>query len=304
MTHDELYRTASITKQAMVDAAVKLIERGRATYKVIADNTGVPWYIIGAIHYREASCNFGRSIKDGHRITTNEWMHDAIHTINGFYWRKPDNDEVTVADEAEFCERWNGIGYRRMGVPSPYLWSGTQHYKGGKYSSDGHYDRDLMDEQAGCMAIRRTMLTPTTLKVIRGADPLAALSDAAGATTSESPSRPITLGDAVDVTARLGKLPAPHEIGLSQLESHWRLLTQMGDNMASLQQETREALENGMPRYILMAARKRMLDRAVEAGIHDVNIAHGYYRRVFHGEPHDAGDVRQLVNWWMFEVRR
>ena len=36
-------------------------------------------------------------------------------------------------------ERFNGFGYRNsmIDIPSPYLWSFSQHYRKGKFASDG-----------------------------------------------------------------------------------------------------------------------------------------------------------------------
>jgi len=54
-------------------------------------------------------------------------------------------------------ERYNGWGYRKLGVPSPYLWSGTDIYTAGKYVSDGHYSSAAIDQQLGCVAILKRM---------------------------------------------------------------------------------------------------------------------------------------------------
>ena len=39
------------------------------------------------------------------------------------------------------------------GVPSPYLWSGTNQYRSGKYVRDGLYDPGKVDSQLGCAAL-------------------------------------------------------------------------------------------------------------------------------------------------------
>lgn len=39
-------------------------------------------------------------------------------------------------------ERFSGIGYAARGVPSAYVWSGTDQYVSGKYVRDGVYDPD------------------------------------------------------------------------------------------------------------------------------------------------------------------
>ena len=50
-------------------------------------------------------------------------------------------------------ETYNGIGYAARGVPSPYLWAGTNQYRAGKYVRDGVYDPGKVDPQLGCAAL-------------------------------------------------------------------------------------------------------------------------------------------------------
>jgi lysozyme family protein len=46
-------------------------------------------------------------------------------------------------------EAYNGFGYRRKGVPSPYLWSFCNLYERGKYVADGQYDPNAVSKQCG-----------------------------------------------------------------------------------------------------------------------------------------------------------
>ena len=50
-------------------------------------------------------------------------------------------------------ERYNGLGYRRRGRPSPYLWSYSGHYDKGKYVADGRFDPDAESKQCGGAAL-------------------------------------------------------------------------------------------------------------------------------------------------------
>jgi hypothetical protein len=50
------------------------------------------------------------------------------------------------------------LGYANKGLPSPYIWSGTDQYEKGKYTSDGKYDpAEAVDEQLGCAGILKFM---------------------------------------------------------------------------------------------------------------------------------------------------
>ena len=68
-----------------------------------------------------------------------------------------------VTTTSEYCgtltmlERYNGLGYASRGAPSPYIWSGTDQYKAGKYVRDGVYDPNHVDTQPGCAALIKEM---------------------------------------------------------------------------------------------------------------------------------------------------
>ena len=72
-------------------------------------------------------------------------------------------DEVTTCAEWRWeaaCwewERWNGFGPRMHDRPSGYLWSGTDHYHGGKYVADGVWSRKAWDQQLGTVIIAKAI---------------------------------------------------------------------------------------------------------------------------------------------------
>jgi hypothetical protein len=53
---------------------------------------------------------------------------------------------------------YNGLGYASKGVPSPYLWAGTNQYSSGKYVADGKHDPNHVDQQLGCVAMLLSMM--------------------------------------------------------------------------------------------------------------------------------------------------
>jgi hypothetical protein len=55
-------------------------------------------------------------------------------------------------------ERYNGIGYANKGLPSPYIWSGTDQYVKGKYVADGVFSPDVVDKQLGCAGLIMAMM--------------------------------------------------------------------------------------------------------------------------------------------------
>jgi hypothetical protein len=55
-------------------------------------------------------------------------------------------------------EQYNGLGYAGRGLPSPYVWSGTDQYHTGKYIHDGVFDPNEVDQQLGCAGILMAMM--------------------------------------------------------------------------------------------------------------------------------------------------
>lgn len=55
-------------------------------------------------------------------------------------------------------EEYNGLGYANMGVPSAYVWSGTDQYVSGKYIADHVYRASAVDVQEGCAPILAMMM--------------------------------------------------------------------------------------------------------------------------------------------------
>lgn len=55
-------------------------------------------------------------------------------------------------------EEYNGLGYAARGVPSAYVWSGTDQYVSGKYIADHVYRASAVDVQEGCAPILSMMM--------------------------------------------------------------------------------------------------------------------------------------------------
>lgn len=55
-------------------------------------------------------------------------------------------------------EEYNGLGYAARGVPSAYVWSGTDQYVSGKYVADHVYRQNVVDVQEGCAGIIAMMM--------------------------------------------------------------------------------------------------------------------------------------------------
>lgn len=64
----------------------------------------------------------------------------------------------TVGGVLTLFEEYNGLGYAARGVPSAYVWSGSDQYIHGKYIRDRVYDPNAVDVQEGCAPILSMMM--------------------------------------------------------------------------------------------------------------------------------------------------
>ncbi|WP_426527776.1 hypothetical protein [Bradyrhizobium sp. McL0615] len=55
-------------------------------------------------------------------------------------------------------EQYNRLGYAARGRPSPYIWSGTDQDRSGKYVRDAVYDPNVVDRQLGCAGLLMAMM--------------------------------------------------------------------------------------------------------------------------------------------------
>ncbi|HMV65980.1 MAG TPA: peptidoglycan-binding protein [Myxococcota bacterium] len=145
-------------------------EENRERYERVAAATGVPAELIAAIHFREGSGNFNTYLHNGQplgQVTTvvpkgvyfTNWEDAAIDALRAKDSVRKDlkmtKDTQDLAAIATYAERYNGLGYHNKGRVSPYVYSGTDQYKSGKYVADGQFDPNAVDKQLGVMAMVR-----------------------------------------------------------------------------------------------------------------------------------------------------
>lgn len=146
----------------------KLIAGNRTRYQKVANDTGVPWWWIGAIHYRESSNSFLRHLHNGDPLTSRTKHVPAGRPLKGappFTWEFSATDALKLKglDKVKswpvevallHAEAYNGFGYRSKAKPSPYLWAGTNRSdETGKYVADGKYSATAAEKQLGVVAI-------------------------------------------------------------------------------------------------------------------------------------------------------
>lgn len=157
------------TSRGSFASVAKRLVAAKSRYRAIERSTGVPWFIIAVIHQRESSQRWDRSIAQG-----DLWNKKSTHVPKG---RGPFKSFEEAAVDAlkncaPFAARWkdwspggamtllehyNGLGYANRGLPSPYIWSGTDQYVKGKYVADGKFSASAVDKQLGCAGLIMAM---------------------------------------------------------------------------------------------------------------------------------------------------
>lgn len=137
----------------------------RDRYLEVEELTGVPWYVVGCIHSLESSQSFHKHLHNGDPLVGRTVHVPKGRPIEGsppFTWAESAVDALMWEERPEvwdlestldFLERYNGLGYRRRGINSPYLWSMTTAYYKGKFVADGKFDPAAVSRQVGCAAV-------------------------------------------------------------------------------------------------------------------------------------------------------
>lgn len=159
-TYQRLYVGLAVlpSHQGELRAALQGIIAQAEVYRVVESKTRVPWWLIGAIHYREADCNFSHDLAEGAPLPYGvNWEDSAVSALQASpafsRSRKWTWDKIWQA--CYFIEAYNGFGYQlyHPETPSPYLWAGTNRARLGKYVADGKFDPKATDLQIGAMAL-------------------------------------------------------------------------------------------------------------------------------------------------------
>jgi lysozyme family protein len=141
----------------------------QSRYQAVSGKTGVPWPLIAVIHERECSQDWTRSLAQGDpwdrasvhvpagRGPFKSWEDAAVDALNNCAPYAGRNKDWSIGALLTKLEEYNGLGYAARGVPSPYVWAGTDQYRSGKYVRDGIYDPNVIDSQAGCAGLLMAM---------------------------------------------------------------------------------------------------------------------------------------------------
>lgn len=138
----------------------------------VEQKIGMPWIMVAAIWMRESSLNKTAHMHNG------DSLQDFTHRVPAgrpkvghgppFTWEESTADAFEMKKFGALKGTWtvelmlygsegfNGWGYLDKGN-SPYVWSWTDEYHGGKYTRDHFYDPTVWDKQPGVAAIFKAL---------------------------------------------------------------------------------------------------------------------------------------------------
>jgi lysozyme family protein len=195
------FSSADWQKQAT--AVAQKIVASKARYETAVAGLQVPWWFVAVVHCMECSMRFDQHLHNGDPLSARTvQVPPGRPTAGGppFTW------EVSAHDAIQFerldrvtdwslpnvlfnWHRYNGINneYKRRGIPTPYLWSGSTHYKKGKYVRDGVFDPEFVSGQLGAAVILKALVDLGAVTVEQQVAPAANSAVTAAANTPAAP---------------------------------------------------------------------------------------------------------------------
>ena len=181
MSYTDLFFSAT-TKPEWV-STIKLVKNrilaNKTKYDEVEQLTGCPWWFVAVIHQMEAGGKkdpFSGHLHNGDPLTGRTvnvpkgrplgnppftWVESAVDALN--FMAKNNATWVKIGAKWDLesalikLEAYNGMGYKKRGINTPYLWSGTQHYTSGKYVLDGKFDSTAVSKQPGVVPILKAL---------------------------------------------------------------------------------------------------------------------------------------------------
>jgi lysozyme family protein len=153
-----------------LDRVAKRLVAAKETYQKVEAKTGVPWPVIAVIHEREASQKWTANLAQGDRWDRksthiprgqgpfSSWEAAAVNALKNSSPYIARNEDWSIGNTLAKLEEYNGLGYSRIGRPSPYIWSKSNQYIRGKYIKDGVYSSTTVDIQNGCAPLLARMI--------------------------------------------------------------------------------------------------------------------------------------------------
>ena len=147
------------------------LEKFKPVYQDVATPMGIPWAFVGIIHGMECGFAFTTHLHNGDPLTKRTVNVPKNRPTTGeppFTWRDSARDALMLKgyhQESQWSvprmlylfEKYNGFGYRSLGVPTPYLWSFSNLYVSGKFVADHEFDANAVSKQCGAAVMLKTL---------------------------------------------------------------------------------------------------------------------------------------------------
>jgi len=175
LQYQDLFSSCVVTTEPLklkeLDYICRVALANELQYKAVMNAVKIPWPVIAAIHFRESNQNFTKHLHNGDPLTAKTvhvpvgrptwgqppfaWSDSAADALTGI-WKPPVWD---IAGCLEFSERYNGIGYQKHSVNTPYVWDYTNKYDSGLFIADGSFDPSKKECRPGVAAILKMLAT-------------------------------------------------------------------------------------------------------------------------------------------------
>lgn len=174
--HYENLWDTMVVHQSMLIQTSKLVDRMfkyRDRYLAVEMATRCPKEVIMVIHAMEASLDFSCHLANGDSLKYKTisvpvglpvtdhpgpytWEEGAIAAINYDKMNRTKLGDISYL--LYRLEGFNGYGYLKMNLNSPYLWSGSNHYVKGKFVKDHQYDPNFISRQIGAAILLKSVM--------------------------------------------------------------------------------------------------------------------------------------------------
>ena len=160
--------------RAFAERALRHKDRYQALVARIHQEYGLrmPWWAVPLIHERECrggvdnwKCSIGQgwayNEKSKNKPYTgpfSSWEDAAMDSLVKQHPYAAKWGNWSGGGAMTIMEQYNGLGYARKGLPSPYIWAQSDQYSRGKYVADGKYDPLFVDPQLGVAISLKAMM--------------------------------------------------------------------------------------------------------------------------------------------------
>jgi len=171
--YDRMFKSMTLTGgNEKFDTIVNKLLENKARYADVERRTGVPWFIVGVVHYVQTGFDFRTHLHNGDPLTAR-----TVHVPRGrptsgqppFTWEDSAQDafESTGVNKIQDwsivrvlfeLEKYDGFGYRRFQINSPYLWNCTSQYTKGQYVADAVFDPERVASRCGAAPLLKRLM--------------------------------------------------------------------------------------------------------------------------------------------------